>query len=104
MVELRHWLQTFGGLTLGGLIGIGFGALVYLFLRGHFQGVNPYGVIGLGGAIGTGVHGVVQRAGGFFAFFEQLFELGELVKRGIIKKEKYQEIVDELVRRRFLGK
>lgn len=104
MLELRHWLQTLGGLTLGGLIGIGFGALVYLSLRGQFQGINPYGVIGLCGAIGTGVHGVAQRTGGFFAFFEQLFELGELVKRGIINREKYQEIVDELVKRRFLGK
>ena len=104
MVELRHWLQTLRSLTLGGLSGIGFGALDYLFLRVQFQDLDPRGVIGLCGAIGTGMHSVIQRAGGFFAFFEQLFELGELVKRGIIKKEKYQEIVDELVRRRFLGK
>ena len=60
--------------------------------------------IGLCAAIGTGVQRLVQRAGGFFAFFDQLYELGQLVERGIINKETYQEIVNELVKRRFLNK
>lgn len=103
MLELRHWLQSLSALTLGGLIGAGFGVLVYFSFAIHF-GISPYGVIGLAAAIGTGVQRLVQRTGVFFAFFEQLYELGKLVERGIINKETYQEIVNELVKRRYLNK
>jgi len=104
MLELRHWPKTLGSFTIGGAVGSLLGALVYLSLKIYFEGTNPYGVIGLCGAIGAGVQRMVQRAGGFLGFFEQLYELGKLAERGIIKKETYQEIVDELVKRRFLNK
>ena len=104
MLELRQWLQTLGGLTLGGLIGLGIGTLVYLSLRAYLPGIDPRGVIGLFTMIGAGVQRMLTRAGGFLAFFAQLYELGKLTEHGIINRAKYQEIVDELVTRRHLHK
>lgn len=103
MVELRHWLKTLGSLTLGGLIGAAFGALVYLSLRVHFQGIDPYGVIALGGAIGTAVQKLLQPVTGTLGLGAQLSILVLLLKLGIINQSTYQRIVKKLVERRFLG-
>lgn len=104
MLEPRHWLKSLGTLSIGGAIGAFLGALIYLFLRSYVEGVSIYEVMALLAAIGAGVQRSLQRAGWFLGFFEQLYELGKLKKRGIIKTDKYQEIVDELVKRRFLDK
>lgn len=104
MLEPRHWLKTVGTLSIGGAIGASVGALIYLLLRSYLEGVSIYEVMALLAAIGAGVQRTLQRAGWFLGFFEQLYELGKLKKSGIIKNEQYQEIVNELVKRRFLDK
>jgi len=104
MLEPRHWLKTLGTLSIGGAIGASLGALIYLILRNYLKRVSIYEAVGLVAGIGAGVQRMLQRAGWFLGFFEQLYELGKLKKRGIIKNEEYQKIVDELVERRFLGK
>lgn len=104
MVEPHNWLKTLGTLSIGGAIGASLGALIYLVLRSHLEGVSIYQVMALFAGIGAGVQRIAQRAGWFLGFFEQLYELGKLKNLGIIKNEKYQEIVDELVKRRFLDK
>ena len=104
MLEPHNWLKTLGTLSIGGAIGASLGALIYLFLRNYIEAVSIYQVIALFAAIGAGIQRTLQRAGWFLGFFEQLYELGKLRKRGIIRNEKYQEIVDELVKRRFLDK
>ena len=104
MLEPRHWLKTLGTLSIGGAIGAFLGALTYVLLRSYLEGVSIYEVMALFAGIGAGVQRTLQRAGWFLGFFEQIYELGKLKKRGIIKHEKYQEIVDELVKRRFLDK
>lgn len=104
MLEPHHWLKTLGALSIGGAIGGALGVPVFLLLRGYLDGLTIYEVVALFAAIGTGAQQALQRTVWFLGFFERLYELGTLKKRGIIKDKKYQEIVDELVDRRFLGK
>jgi len=79
MLEPRKWLKTIGTLSIGGAIGASLGALIYLLLRSYLEGVSIYEVMALLAAIGAGVQRILQRAGWFLGFFEQLYELGSNV-------------------------
>jgi len=112
MFELRNWLQSFRVLTLGGIIGGAFGAVVYFCFSSHFGSAKSYVVVGVSAAVGTALQRgaknlfkpVVEFFAGFFMFREQLFELGKLRKSGEISQQTYRAVVNQLVKRRFLKK
>ena len=104
MVEPRHWLETVGSLTLGGAVGAALGAVVYFYFGSHFGSISPYSIIGLSGAVGSGVQRLLQPVTGTLGFMAQLILLKILWQLGIINQPTYQRIVNRLVERRFLGK
>ena len=80
------------------------GAVVYFYFGMHFGGISPYSVIGLFGAVGSGVQRLLQPVTGTLGLVAQLMLLACLRKLRIIKPTRYQRIVNTLVERRFLGK
>lgn len=104
MLEVRHWLETLGSLTLGGAIGAMLGVVVYFYFGIHFGGISPYSVIGFCGAVGSGVQRLLQPVTGTLGLMVQLILLKVLRNLGIISQTTYQRIVNKLVERRFLGK
>ena len=104
MLEVRHWLETLSSLTLGGAIGAMFGVVVYFYFGVHFGGISSYSVIGLCGAVGSGVQRFLQPVTGALGLMVQLILLKVLRNLGVISHTTYQRIVNRLVERRFLGK
>jgi hypothetical protein len=79
-----------------------FGAVGYFYFGIHFGGISPYSVIGLCGAVGSGMQRLLQPVTGTLGLMVQLLLLRVLRNLGVISQTTYQRIVNKLVERRFL--
>jgi hypothetical protein len=108
MGEFLSWLKAINGLTAGARIGGVLGCVLYLVVRNHYEATELIFVAALGAATGTAVQSLLQyllkprldRR----EFDKDLNELDTLHKNGRINKKTYQEIINDLVRQRFLHK
>jgi hypothetical protein len=86
---------------LGGLVGAYIGFLISSFFSTYFVQFTRILFILICGLIGNAVHGSIQRL--FDSLMFKLVELWMLKTLGIITKEKYQELVNQLVEKRILN-
>jgi membrane protein YqaA with SNARE-associated domain len=108
MGEFLSWVKNLNGLKTGTLLGGVFGCTLYLIAK---RGYNPMGLLivaVLGTATGTALHSILQyvlkRPMEVREFHKDLDELCELRKNKTITKRTYQQMINGIVRRRFLGK
>ncbi len=108
MGEFLTLLKAINGLTAGAGIGAVLGCGLYWILRNHHEAGELIIVAALSAAMGTAVQRLLQyllkprldRR----EFDKNLNELETLHKNGRINKKTYQEIINDLVRQRFLHK
>ena len=108
MAEFLSWVKSLNGLKIGTLLGVVLGPALYLFAKRSYNTTELLFVAVLGAAIGTVIHTILQyflrRPLEVREFRKDLDELGELFKNGTITKQTYQQTINGIVRRRFLGK
>ncbi len=108
MGEFLSLLKAINGLTAGAGIGGVLGCALYLVARNHYEASELILVAALSAATGTAVQSFLQyllkprldRR----EFEKDLNELDTLHKNGRINQKTYQEIINDLVRQRFLHK
>jgi hypothetical protein len=106
-------LEFFRSLTFGGLVGIGIAVFIYVRYKAALSGIVEFKIFAsLGCALGTIAHRGIDRTmravfgpvGRFIADYEKFVELAVLRQRGLITEDVQKEIMNKLVRQRFLGK
>jgi hypothetical protein len=86
---------------LGGLVGACIGFLISSSFPTYFDQFTRILLILICGLIGNAVHGSIQRF--FDSLMVRLAKLWVLKTLGIITKEKYQELVNQLVEKLILN-